>query len=323
MTKFQRILRWGRSSYETDAALARERDLAEALGLSWTHTVERPTDHALGATDALVVTSGVSVDAEVLKHLGGRCVLTTTSGYDHIDLRAAGELDVRVARCPLARRDAVVEWTVGHLAVLLRRSPRQWSASREGRWSRPKLPDMNVRPVSGSTVVVVGCGVIGSRVLTVLTALGATVRVVDPGAQCAGHANWSLEEAIEGADAVTLHCSLNDSSRYLIGPDALARLPSHAVVVNSSRGAALDLACAVDRVVSGTLGGLAVDVFETEPRVGAELAEVHPQILYTPHAAGYTFDLGQRVATEVADTLGAWSRGEGALHPVTQRAKIP
>lgn len=316
MSTLRRVLRWGRSSYETDADLFRERQAVEALGLSWSHETQRPSGAVLRSTDALVVTSGVSVDRQVLEALRGRRVLTTTSGYDHIDGSAARALDVQVARCPLARRDAVVEWTIGHLTVLMRRAPVQWAASDDGRWARAELPDMNVRPVSGATVVVVGCGIIGSRVVKVLSALGAEVRVVEPHPSDNHRPRWELADALIGADAVTLHCRLNASSRLLLDSAALAHLPSHAVVVNSSRGAALDVECAAAQVVSGSLGGLAVDVFATEPLEGAELAVGHPQVLYTPHAAGYTFDLGQRVVAEVRETLAAWQRGDEAPHPV-------
>ena len=78
---------------------------------------------------------------------------------------------------------------------------------------------MGVRAVAGANVVVVGCGVIGARVVTVLRALGANVRVVDPAVSSETHVRWSLEEALVGADAVTLHCSLNASSQCLLGPE--------------------------------------------------------------------------------------------------------
>lgn len=304
------VLRWGRSAYETDAALAAERAGAERLGLDW-RLHASVTEPPLADARALVVTSKVRVDEAILARFRGSLVLTTTSGYDHIDVAACAARGVRVARSPLARRDPVVEWSLGALLGLTHQLPWFLREAREGRWARDALPTRRPRGLHGARVAVVGLGVIGRRMREVLEALGAVVLGVDPVG-----GDTELGEALAAADAVTLHCALSSTSHGLIGEAELARLQPHAVVVNSSRGHVLDVDAAVRALESGRLAGLAVDVFPTEPWPRLAEGARDPAVWFTPHGAGYTEGLGERVAQEVNATLAAWLAGHALPHPV-------
>jgi phosphoglycerate dehydrogenase-like enzyme len=134
--------------------------------------------------------------------------------------------------------------------------------------------------------------------------LGARVDGVDPRVDGPWRSG-DLDAVLPGADAVTLHASLTESSRGLIDTARLDRLPAHAVVVNTARGELLDLEAAVTRVRDGRLGGLVADVFPVEPYPRlAELA--HERVWTTPHSAGFVHDLGARVAEGVRAALSAW-----------------
>ncbi len=302
------VLRWGRSAYETDAQLAIEERLARAQGLDWRARPELSPPSDLHEIDALVVTSKVRVGDDELAMLRGDLVLTTTSGTDHIDLAAAERRGVAVARCPEARRDAVVEHALWGLMHMLRAQPQQTEAAREGRWARADLPDLNPRTLCDARIVVVGLGEIGGRMADLLLLLGARVAGVDPKGAPDGVPLYELDDVIERADAITLHCSLTDSSRNLLSAPVLDRLPDGAVVVNTSRGAVLDVDAAVERVRSGKLGGLVVDVFPEEPWPRMADAQ-HPKIHFTPHGSGVSGTLGARVAAEVGVALAAWASG--------------
>ncbi|MCB9680302.1 MAG: hydroxyacid dehydrogenase [Alphaproteobacteria bacterium] len=304
-----RVLRWGRSAYETDDDLAREAADARALGLSWRVETRRDVPPAdLDTADVLVVTSKVKVTADVVAAFGGALVVATTSGVDHVDLAACARRGVRVARSPLARRDAVVDHALASLIALMRCLPDQVDAAAAGRWTRGDLPALAPRGLHGATVAVVGYGVIGRRMAAVLDALGARVVAVDPHVEATEHPRLPLHDALSQADAVTLHCALTPSSRDLVDAGALARLPAHAVVVNTARGEVLDVPAAVRAVRSGALRGLSVDVFAREPWPDLVDGD-HPHVWFTPHAAGFTHDLGARVADSVGAALRAWVAG--------------
>jgi len=316
LTRSGRVVRWGRSAYETEDDLSHERALAISRGLAWTHEPNAGCRPSLEPGDLLVVNSGVRVDEQVLTGMRGGGVVTTTSGHDHIDKDAATVHDVLVARCPMARRDAVVDWTIGHALALLHRWPDQWGASDRGVWSRAALPDLAPRSLSGARVAVVGCGVIGRAVIERLQARGAMVVGVDPAGVPEGVDAAPLEDVLGDVDVLTLHCSLNPSSDHLIDLAALQAMQPHAIVLNSARGRALDVRTAAGRVGQGQLGGLAVDVFPVEPWPHMDEGERSPRILYTPHAAGFTAELGARVRAELGRALDAWQSGHTPEHRV-------
>jgi phosphoglycerate dehydrogenase-like enzyme len=312
------VLRWGQSAYETDADLALEEEAARALGLGWRVVPEtvRPSDLPLDGVSALVVTSRVQVDAHVLVRFSGSLVLTTTSGWEHIDVDAARSGGVSVARCPLARRDAVAESAVGSMVALLRRQPAFDTAARQGRWARAELPGLDPLLLSDCTVLIVGLGVIGQRVAELLRPFGTRLWGVDPRGVPDGVQRVELDTALASADVVTLHCALNPTTEGLISGERLASMRPGAVLVNTARGRLLDVDAAVDAVQRGHLRGLAVDVFPKEPWTGLQAAASVDGVWLTPHSAGYTRGLGTRVAHEVAGALRAWVAGEPVPHEV-------
>lgn len=316
------VLRWGRSAYETDADLGLERAVADGLGWTWaSHPDVASVPNGLEACDVLVTTSKVRVDGDVLARLRGSWVVTTTSGVDHIDRAACAARGVQVVRCPQARRDAVVSYAIGALIGLMRCVDDQVGAAKLGRWARNELTGLAPRGLDGAVVVVVGFGVIGRAMAEALHTFGATVRVVDPFVEVPAPLASRLDEALVGADAVSLHCALTPSSRGLMGTRQLAVLPPHAVVVNTARGDVLDVNTAIGAVRAGRLRGLACDVFPQEPFAHMAQAE-HPRIWLTPHSAGFTHDLGARVARDVADAMTAIAEGRVPTYVVPPGAPV-
>lgn len=308
-----RVLRWGQSAYETDADLALERDAAHALGFSWSAHPDVHSVPDLEGIDLLVVTSKVQVSRDVLAQVPR--VLTTTSGYDHIDLDAAKALGVAIGRSPLARRDAVVEHALGALIMLGKRWPDQQRHAEQGSWCRAQLPEIGPLGLRGSTIFLIGLGVIGTKMAEVLRVLDCNVLGLDPRGVPEGVTPVTLEEGLSRCDAVSVHCSLTPSSDDLLDAAALELLQPEAVVVNTARGRSLDVVSAVAAVQQGRLRGLAVDVFPEEPWPALTAANT-PGVLFTPHGAGYAPDLGERVAREVSDAMRALADGRPFPHPV-------
>jgi len=268
------LCRWGKADYETAPLTG----LPDAVTL-----VDDPA-----AAEVIVVPSTRRVTPIDVPR--ARLVITTTSGFDNLDVPALRAAGVRCARLPLVRRDAVVQTTLGLILALNRRFGRFTEVARQGVWDRARLDRYDAQLLG--RVAVVGMGVIGTRVAEVLRALGAEVVEVREGDA------WPTR-----ADVVTLHCSLTRRNARMVDEAAIAALPKGAILVNTARGKLMDVDAAYAAVAAGHLGGLGVDVFPEEPTDLARFA--HPQVLVTPHAAGWHPALGERIAEGVATAVKA------------------
>lgn len=295
MAELTRVLVWGRAEYERQVPFAMPPGAAviEAEG----------ADAPIEACDVLVVPSRQRITAAHAARTSARWVLTTTSGVDHVDVRACLARGIRVARLPLARRDAVVQTTLAMILSLTRRLGAMAPAVAAGVWDRAGLPGYG--PTELGTVGVIGHGVIGSEVARVLGALGADVRVCDP--RLAG--GQSLDGLVRDCDVLTLHCALNPETERMFDAQRIAALRPGTVLVNTARGRLVDPHAALAALQSGQLAGLGLDVLPVEPPT--DLASfVHPRCIVTPHAAGWHPNLDARIADGVFAAVSAFSRGE-------------
>lgn len=310
-----RLLRWGRSAYETDRDLADEEARLAKLGVS-TSRYEGAFPPISGV-HFLAVTSGVRVTAKLFDQADAlRMVVTTTSGAEHIDVAAAEARGVLVARCPLARRDAVVDSSVAMALSLLRALPYLNRRAAEGVWARGELPALAPRTAMGAVVGLVGLGVIGLRAQELWRALGARVLFSDP--RVAGSS--PLHELLEHADILSLHCSLTGSAETIIDARALARMKPGMILINTARGRCVDVSAAL---ASERVAGLGLDVFPQEPPEDLAALAAHPKVIVAPHAAGFHPQLGAAVAVELASAVAAVLAGGEPPHPVRAADQRP
>ena len=288
------LLRWGAAEYER----APLDGLPSGVNVLTIAGPAAPLEDA----DVLVVPSKVRVSAAIVARLKRcRLVITTTSGHDHLDLPALRAAGIIVSRLALARRDAVVETTLGMILSLTRRLGLFQEAARAGLWDRARLAEYGATGIGA--VAVVGVGVIGSRMADVLAALGAPVIRVDP----RDPHSATLDDALARATVVTLHCALNPENTGMISRDALARMRPGAILVNTARGALVEVDAAVQAVRAGHLGGLGLDVFPNEPCDLSGWAA--PNVVLTPHGAGWHPGLGAAIADGVAAAVRALLSG--------------
>jgi len=274
-----RLSRWGRSPYETHEDIRLE---AERLG----HDVLVIAEGA--DAEVVVVNSKIPMGVKELKAAPSmELLITTTSGWDHIDLAVFKEAGVKVCRLPEARRDAVVEATIAMLIWGLRKLGMQNDWAHQGLWGRKDLPALSPVCLKGARIGVVGLGVIGSRVAEVLGLFGAEVWGSDPKGVASSIREVSLREMLGHCDAVSLHCNLNSTTKGMISAEMLELAHPNLVLVNTARGDLLDVSASVDALIRGELGAVALDVFNQEPYLDMAQSALHPDLVFTPHAAGY------------------------------------
>ncbi|MFT5584013.1 MAG: lactate dehydrogenase-like 2-hydroxyacid dehydrogenase [Cognaticolwellia sp.] len=303
-----KLLRWGQSAYETDASLDLEARLLGEHGVQvHRYTGPRPP---MQDVQLLAVTSKVRVDQALLAQAPQlQLVVTTTSGYDHIDVPACKRAGVVVSRSPMARRDAVVDTALAMGLSLLRQVPALQARAEQGRWARSELPQLPMRLVRGLRVGIVGQGVIGARAAEFWRVLGAEVLTSDVQA---GH-ETSVDQLIESCGLLSLHCSLTPSSQGLISAARLDAMAPGTVLVNTARGGCVDVQALMDR--PHVLAGL--DVFPQEPFPELQALARRPGTLLLPHAAGYHVHLGEAVARELAQAVAAHVQGQPVPHVIT------
>lgn len=248
---------------------------------------------AAGADATALIVQWAPITAELLDRLPNlRFISRLGIGYDMIDVAAATERGIAVANTPSYCIEEVAMHTMAMILGQARGLHGYDRAVRRGEWSAVAAAPMCARP-SRTTVSVIGHGRIGSLVARSCAALGFTVLVSDPyldeeAARAGGLVPATLEEAIAGADILTLHAPLTAETRHLINAESLATMRPHAAIVNTCRGPLIDEEALADALEAGTIGGAALDVFAVEPLPTGSRLRALESVQLTPHAAWYS-----------------------------------
>lgn len=165
----------------------------------------------------------------------------------------------------------------------------------------------------GKTVGIVGSGAIGRRTAELFHLLGCSIIAYDP---CRREDTpdyitfYSLDEVLERADIVSLHCPLNDSTRGLIGKEKIALMKESAFLINAARGAIVDSQALADALNHDAIRGAAIDVFESEPPLEQSHVLLHSKnTIVTPHIAFASEESMQLRAKIVFENLFSWLDG--------------
>jgi D-lactate dehydrogenase len=208
------------------------------------------------------------VNGDVLKHLaagGTKLVATRSTGFNHIDVRAAEALGVRVVRVADYSPNSVAEFAVGLLLALNRKIPRAYNRTREGNFELDGLMGFDL---VGRTVAVIGTGKIGTVFARIMAGFGCKVIGFDvhhsPEFEKIGGCYAGAEEILAEADIISLHCPLTPQTHHIVNARTLARVKRGALLINTSRGGLVDTEAAIEALKSGRLGGMALDVYEEE-----------------------------------------------------------
>ena len=255
---------------------------------------------ALGAAapvHALLAASlrGFRLDAAALDGLPDlRLVAKYSVGYDDIDVEAASARGILVTHCPTeANVGGVAEGTIALMLALLKKVGARDRQVRGGAWRSETLRGTYVgRREDGYPGIVfgiVGLGRVGRRVAELLAPWKLTLLATDPYIEPGVFARYGalpvpLEELLRRADVISLHCPLTDETRALVDRRRLALMQPHAILINTARGAIVDVDAVSDALAANRLGGAAFDVLPEEPpRPGAKILATDQRVILSPH----------------------------------------
>jgi D-3-phosphoglycerate dehydrogenase len=275
---------------------------------------------AVDGAKALLVRNQTQVTAEVLG--AGSSLLGIGRlgvGLDNIDVAAASSLGVVVVAPLSANAVSVAELTLGVILALARKLPQADNSTKAGGWDRKGCTGIEL---AGKILAICGLGRIGALVAGRARAFGMQLLAYDPfvkedspvlqetGARlCA-----SLEEALAGADFVSVHLPLTAETRHLFKATTLAATKAGAYFINTSRGGVVDEAALLQALQTGRLAGAGLDVREVEPPAAKTALESLPQVILTPHIGAFTVEAQTRTFEAVADDMDRLLSGQPAVN---------
>ena len=277
------------------------------------------------AYDALVVRSETKVTAPVIE-AGRRLQVIGRAGVgvDNIDITAATQRGIVVVNAPTGNTISAAEHTIGLMLALARHIPGADASMRAGEWQRAKFVGIELR---GKTLGVIGLGQVGAEVARRARGLEMHVIAADPfvpeeRARALGVELVQMEELLPRADFITVHTTLTQGTRGLIGAPELARVKPSVRLINTARGGIIEEAALAEAVRAGRVAGAAVDVFTKEPPDDWSLAQT-PGIIVTPHLGASTAEAQERVAVDVAEQILCVLAGEPAVYAVNAPLVAP
>lgn len=279
--------------------------------------VRLSADTAALATGAGAVCAFVNdvVDAPTLAGLqavGVRLIALRSAGFNNVDLSAARQAGLTIARVPAYSPHAVAEHTVALILALNRNIHRAYARVREGNFALDGLLGFDLR---GRTIGIVGTGKIGVEVGRIMAGFGCRLLATDPEENPCfrdiGGRYVPIAELLTQSDVVTLHCPLTPATSHLIDSDAIEAMKPGVMLINTSRGAVVDTRAVIKGLKSGKIAHLGLDVYEEEADLFFEnLSDqmIHddifarlltfPNVLITGHQAFFTAE----ALTAIADT---------------------
>lgn len=294
-------------------------------------------DEVYARADALLTWHELKVDQSVIDKMPRcRIIVRAGVGFDHIDLAAAGAAGIPVANTPDYGTSEVADHAIGLMLALLRGIPaydRALQADPAGRYTLEA--GRLTRRIRGTRLGIVGLGRIGTAMAMRAKAFGLEILAYDPyiprGQEIAlGITRVEiLSDLLAASDIVSIHAPLTPETHRLFGDAAFSVMRPHAVLINTARGAIVDLDALHGALQSGRIAGAALDVLPEEPPpepLPALLAAYREQpewlrgrLILTPHAAWSSPESQADARRLSAETTVAYLRS-GALRNCVNEA---
>ena len=235
------------------------------------------------------------IDGDFLDRLPDLRIISKYSiGVEDVDIAAATDRGVLVTHCPTeANWGGVAEGTLAFMLTLLKRVRERDGRVKAGGWRDNALLGTYLGRredgYPGLTVGIVGLGRCGSRVAELLAPWRVRLLACDPYVEDEkferhGTARVELTQLLRESDVVTLHVTLTEETRGFIGPRELEAMKCNAILINTCRGAVLDLNALCDALEDGRIAGAALDVLPEEPPgEDARILSLGDRVLLCPH----------------------------------------
>ncbi|MCZ2342828.1 MAG: C-terminal binding protein [Bacteroidales bacterium] len=292
-------------------------DIADVTALD-ASTEQELIGHADNA-DAIMLYHNLSLTRETISRLTQcKLIVRCGVGFDNVDRTLARERGIPVANVPDYGTEEVADSAIG-LLLTLTRGIHLYNARLQrqlGPWSYTQAAP--IPRLRGRVVGLIGLGRIGAATAIRAKALGCDVVFVDPftpdGTDKALGIRRveTLRELLEQAFVVSLHCPLTENTRHIVGAAEIAAMPMGSFLINTARGACVDVRAIPDAIRSGRLAGAGIDVLPEEPpaddhpllRAWRDPADpCYDRVIINPHSAFYSEEGLQDMRIKGAQTV--------------------
>ena len=221
------------------------------------------------------------------RHPKLKMAASRSSAVDHLDIKAASKAGVVLTHVPDYGAATVAEHTFALILGVTRRLRHCLDAKNRGRGATERLRGRELR---GKTLGVVGTGRVGRMVIHIAQAFGMHCVAVDSNPDAAlaaslGFRYVTLDALLRESDIITLHVPLTPRTRHMLDAKRIARCKPGVILINTARGALIDIDALLQGLNSGHIGGMGLDVLEDEAAFGADASRIiGAQIVQKIHA---------------------------------------
>jgi glycerate dehydrogenase len=291
---------------------------APAFAHEWIdHDKTDPNETLARIKDAsIVISNKVKLPGDILAQAPGvKMIAVCATGTDNVDLAWCKANGIVVSNI----RGYAVHTLPEHVFMLmlaLRRNLLGWREDvRAGLWQQADQFCLFTRPINdlyGSTLGLIGLGVLGQSVRRIAEAFGMKVLVAEhKHAATVREGHTAFDTVLKEADAISLHTPLTAETRHMISTREFGLMKPSALLINTARGNLVDEAALIKALKSGQIGGAGFDVLAVEPpREGNPLLDLDlPNFILTPHVAWSSRDAMQIMADQLIDNIEAFVAG--------------
>ncbi|WP_440874575.1 D-2-hydroxyacid dehydrogenase [Thalassotalea sp. PLHSN55] len=271
----------------------------------------------------VVLTNKVVFDKKTLEQLPKlKLICITATGVNNVDIAAANALGITVTNAKAYAKGSVAQYVFAQLLEYFNQTSHHNANTAKGLWQQSDTfcyLGNTIYELADKTIGIIGYGDLGQSVAQIATAFNMKVMVAErPSAVSIRSQRYAFDEVIKQADIITLHCPQTPETEQLFNRQIFSNMQTHAVLVNTARGALINNDDLIDALNNNDIGYAILDVLDQEPPrsdhplLTAELTNLK----ITAHIAWASMEAQQRLIAIVASNISSFFSG-GKLNQVT------
>lgn len=218
-----------------------------------------------------------------------RFILVARVGIDDIDLKECARRNIQVFNAPGSNANAVAEFILMIMLMLLRKIPQQIQLISKNEWRNLEFAGAELQ---GKVVGLIGCGAIGKKLASKLQSFGVALLGYDPYIDAQTLEKYTikkceLNELLQQADIISLQLVLTAENREMFTEEQFSRMKKNCYFINTARGELIKEDDLIKALTNNIISGAALDVFQNEPNINKDLLKI-PNLVLTPHIAWCT-----------------------------------